>query len=45
MRADFYLIVIPLITGYVLDTLFGDPRCMPHPVVAFGNLIARAEKK
>ncbi len=45
MWGDFYIVAIPLLTGYVLDTLLGDPRSLPHPVVAFGRLIAIAEKK
>lgn len=45
MWGDFHIVVIPLLIGYVLDTLLGDPRNLPHPVVAFGNLIAFAEKK
>lgn len=38
-------VVIPLVAGYVLDTLFGDPRQLPHPVVGFGRMITFAEKK
>lgn len=45
MWGDFYFIIIPLIVGYIMDTLIGDPRSLPHPVVAFGNLITFAEKK
>lgn len=45
MWGDFYMVAIPLFAGYVLDTLLGDPRCLPHPVVAFGRLIAFAEKR
>lgn len=39
-----YLILIPLIVGYGADLLFGDPEQIPHPIIAFGNLIARGEK-
>ena len=45
MWGDFYMVVIPLLAGYVLDSFFGDPRRLPHPVVAFGRLIAFAEKR
>lgn len=44
MNPDFYLVVIPLVAGYLLDLAFGDPRSLPHPVVAFGYMIAWAEK-
>lgn len=45
MWGNFYMVVIPLLAGYVLDSFFGDPRRLPHPVVAFGRLIAFAEKR
>ncbi len=25
--------VLPLLAGWILDRLFGDPACLPHPVV------------
>lgn len=31
-------------TGWLLDKLLGDPSFLPHPVVAFGKLIAWGEK-
>jgi len=31
--------VLPLLLGYVLDLLLGDPRSWPHPVKGFGKLI------
>jgi adenosylcobinamide-phosphate synthase len=34
---------LPLIAGYLLDLLFGDPYHWPHPVKLFGNLISRCE--
>ena len=33
-----------LALGFVLDLIFGDPRWMPHPIRAIGNLIAVLEK-
>lgn len=45
MQNDFYLSVLPLIAGYVADLLFGDPRRLPHPIVAFGKVIALWERK
>jgi adenosylcobinamide-phosphate synthase len=39
-----YLLIIPLIAGYLLDLLFGDPEQLPHPVRLFGNSIAFIER-
>jgi len=39
------LLIAPLLMGYVLDLLIGDPDNWPHPVRVFGNLIAYFEKK
>lgn len=36
--------IYALILGFVLDLIFGDPRCLYHPICLIGNLIARAEK-
>lgn len=33
-------IILPLLIGYVLDLIFGDPRNLPHPIVLFGNTIS-----
>ncbi len=38
-------IIIPLLAGFVLDCLIGDPHCLPHPIRLFGNVIAIGEKK
>lgn len=34
-----------LILGWTLDLIFGDPACLPHPVVAFGKWIAMLERR
>ncbi|WP_461638116.1 adenosylcobinamide-phosphate synthase CbiB [Labilibaculum euxinus] len=34
------LIILPLVIGYILDLVFGDPRSLPHPIVLFGNTIS-----
>lgn len=34
-----------LLTGFVLDLLFGDPEWLPHPVVGMGKTISFLEKK
>ncbi|MFV0330288.1 MAG: adenosylcobinamide-phosphate synthase CbiB [Dysgonomonas sp.] len=37
--------LLPLIIGWMADRLIGDPRWIPHPVVAMGKIIAWGEKK
>lgn len=32
--------ISPLLLGYVLDLLLGDPRMLPHPIRLFGNAIS-----
>ncbi len=43
-NSSILLLIIPLIIGWIADRLFGDPSSLPHPVVAFGKIIARGEK-
>lgn len=38
------LLILPLLIGWFLDLLLGDPQWMPHPVVGFGKMIAVGEK-
>lgn len=38
-------IILPMLIGWLLDRLFGDPISLPHPVVLFGKIIAWGEKK
>jgi adenosylcobinamide-phosphate synthase len=35
--------VAPLLAGYILDLLLGDPERFPHPVKLFGRIIAAAD--
>ncbi|SFW34838.1 adenosylcobinamide-phosphate synthase CbiB [Chitinophaga sancti] len=42
---DGKMIWIPLVAGYVLDLLLGDPRHLPHPVRLFGNMIEYGEQR
>ncbi len=43
---DFALyMILPLLAGWLLDRLFGDPMWLPHPIVAFGKAISFAEKR
>ena len=39
------IVVLPLLTGTVLDKLLGDPVWLPHPVVGFGKLISFFEHR
>jgi adenosylcobinamide-phosphate synthase len=38
------LLILPLLAGYVMDLLLGDPEWLPHPIRLFGNAIYRGEK-
>ena len=33
------LIIIPLLTGFLLDSVLGDPLWLPHPIRLFGQII------
>lgn len=37
--------IIALAIGWVSDLIFGDPPCLPHPVVGFGKMIAYGEHR
>lgn len=37
--------VIIILIGFILDLLFGDPYCLPHPIRLFGQMISFMEKK
>ena len=45
MNGQIYLTVIPLLAGWLLDLLLGDPSWLPHPVVWFGKLISWCEHR
>lgn len=38
-------LTVPLLGGWLLDRLLGDPLWLPHPVVGFGRLIAAGERR
>ena len=42
--ADALIYILPLLAGWTLDLLFGDPVRLPHPVVWFGKAIAFGER-
>ena len=39
-----YRLILPLLAGFVLDAIIGDPRRVPHPVVLFGKGIRIADR-
>lgn len=41
---DSLLLILPLLLGWLLDLMLGDPSWLPHPVVGFGKLISRGER-
>lgn len=41
----YVIIVFPLLAGYLLDLIFGDPQDLPHPVRFFCTLITFGEKQ
>jgi adenosylcobinamide-phosphate synthase len=36
--------IIPLLVGFFLDAVLGDPRAIPHPVILFGKWINVADR-
>ena len=42
---SWILAILPLLIGWLLDLILGDPIWLPHPVVWFGKAIAACEKK
>ena len=37
-------VILPLLVGWTLDLLLGDPAWLPHPIVWFGKTIATFER-
>ena len=44
MSEQVLLCVLPLLIGWLLDLLLGDPSWLPHPVVLFGKMISMCER-
>ena len=40
---DVVITFLPLLIGWTLDLLFGDPARLPHPIVWFGKMIGFCE--
>ncbi|WP_346859829.1 adenosylcobinamide-phosphate synthase CbiB [uncultured Draconibacterium sp.] len=38
-------IILPLLAGFALDCILGDPQWLPHPIRLFGSAISRGEKQ
>lgn len=45
MDTELAMGLIPLVGGFLLDKILGDPLWLPHPVVGFGKLISRCERR
>lgn len=45
MLTDSIPYLLPLLIGWILDMLLSDPQWLPHPVVAFGKMIAFGERR
>ena len=43
--ASALLLILPLLAGWLLDLMFGDPSWLPHPVVGFGKMISWGEHR
>ena len=39
------ILILPLLLGWLLDFIFGDPSRLPHPVVWFGKMISWGEHR
>lgn len=37
--------ILPLLIGWLLDLILGDPSWLPHPIVGFGKMIAFGEHR
>ena len=42
---NWIIALLPLLLGWALDLLFGDPARLPHPIVWFGKAIAFGEHR
>ena len=42
---ETFIAILPLLIGWLLDFVFGDPSWLPHPVVWFGKMISWGEHR
>ncbi|MCM1507182.1 MAG: adenosylcobinamide-phosphate synthase CbiB [Ruminococcus flavefaciens] len=40
----YIVLVLPIVAGFVIDCILGDPYSLPHPIRAIGTLISNMEK-
>lgn len=43
--ASALIFILPLLLGWLLDFIFGDPSRLPHPIVWFGKMISWGEHR
>lgn len=43
--SDWMIYLVPLLGGWLLDLVLGDPAWLPHPVVWFGKMISFGEHR
>ena len=41
---NFMISAMPLVVGFLLDALIGDPYSLPHPIRLIGRLISALER-
>ena len=39
-----FILILPMIIGFIIDIFLGDPYSLPHPVRLIGTLISRLER-
>lgn len=39
-----FILTLPMLIGFIIDIILGDPYSLPHPIRAIGTLISRLEK-
>ncbi|MDE7212430.1 MAG: cobalamin biosynthesis protein, partial [Lachnospiraceae bacterium] len=42
---DGWIFAVPVLVGFCLDAVIGDPYTVPHPVRAIGKLITALERR
>lgn len=42
---DWLFVILPLLLGWFLDLLIGDPAWLPHPVIGYGKMISFGEHR
>ena len=42
---SWMFVILPLLIGWLLDLILGDPAWLPHPVVGFGKMISWGEHR